>query len=387
MWGSRSPKLCFVAERQVGIGSAAQAIEPYIKALGHTWRDVTYVEEGGLVERLPLPGRARGTLRGFLQVSETLRRGPYDALLFLTHNPAVFHPMALRRWPTVLWTDVTPAQLDRQAAHYDHPLHGSRAIDAVKRAAVRATFQRARVLVGWSNWARRSFIDDYDVPPAKTRVIPPGIDLSRWQVPERASAAGRPRLLFVGGDFERKGGSLLLEVFRTHFRGRAELDLVTRDPVSPEEGVHVHRGLEAGSEPLLELYRKASVFVLPTQGDCFSIASLEAMAMGLPVVVSDVGGISDIVEEGMTGYLVPPRDGRCLREHLERLLGDPGAGAAMGRLGRARVEVRFDAKRCAESLVALLYEACGLRVRTEGSRVSDAPETASPTREGWNPST
>src|SRR5690606_21910776 len=174
------------------------------------------------------------------------------------------------------------------------------------------------------------FIDDYGVPPAKTRVIPPGIDLRRWRLPERAVRAERPRLLFVGGDFERKGGNLLLDVFRKHLRGRAELHVVTRDPVPAEDGVHVRRGLQAGSEPLLELYRKASLFVLPTQGDCFSIASLEAMAMGLPVVVSDVGGISDIVEVERSGFLMPPRDGRALREALERLAGDGNLRQQLG---------------------------------------------------------
>lgn len=373
MRGSSSPRLCFFAERQVGIGSAAQAIEPYVKALGHTWRDVTYVEEGGLVERLPLPRRGKGTLRGILQVSDTLRRGPYDALFFLTHNPAVFHPRALGRCPTVLWTDVTPVQLDRQAAHYGHPVHGSRVLEAVKRTAVQTAFRRARFVVGWSSWARRSFVDDYGVPLDKTRVIPPGIDLSRWHLPARGPGSGLPRLLFVGGDFERKGGSLLLDVFRKHFRGQAELHLVTRDPVSPEEGVRVHRGLQAGTEPLLELYRKASVFVLPTQGDCFSIASLEAMAMGLPVIVSDVGGISDIVEEGKSGYLMPPRDGRVLRESLERLLADPEARSAFGARGRERVETQFDARRCAERIVGLLHEAGGRDPRTSDAPASRAP--------------
>lgn len=350
---------CFFAERQVGIGSAAQAIEPYVRAAGHTWCDVTYVQEGGLVERLPLPGRGRGTLRGFLQVGRTLRRRPYDGLFFLTHNPAVLHPWALALCPTVLWTDVTPAQLDGQAEQYGHSVDRFESVYRLKRAAVRNAFRGARLVVGWSNWVRRSFMDDYGIAEGRTSVVPPGIDLARWQLAERRSAQGVPRLLFVGGDFERKGGRLLLEVFRAHFRDRAELDLVTRDPVPEEPGVRVHRGLRAGSPALMELYRCASAFVLPTQGDCFSIASLEAMAMGLPVLVSDVGGISDIVEPARSGFLVPPRDGRALREGLERLLSDPDLRIGFGRRGRELVETRFDAARSAETLLTLLRQAAG----------------------------
>jgi glycosyltransferase involved in cell wall biosynthesis len=160
--------------------------------------------------------------------------------------------------------------------------------------------------------------------------------------------------LFVGGHFERKGGRLLLEVFRNHLRGRAELDLVTRDPVPEEPGVRVHHGLTAESPELLELYRHASMFVLPTLADCFSIASLEAMAMRLPVIVSDVGGISDIVESGSSGYLIKPNDSSMLLAAIQPLLADPSLCEAFGARGRAIVEERFNAEKCADRLIDLL---------------------------------
>jgi glycosyltransferase involved in cell wall biosynthesis len=277
--------------------------------------------------------------------------------MFLTHNPAVFHPGVIRNTPTVLWTDVTPAQLDQQAEQYAHPVDRFAAIGRLKAALVRSTFHAARLCVGWSNWARQSFVNDYGLPEARTAVVAPGVDLPRWIAPLRGTQNGLPRLLFVGGNFDRKGGSLLLDVFRRSLRGRAELDLVTRDAVPEEAGVRVHRGLNAGSERLLALYRNASVFVLPTHGDCFSIASIEAMAMGLPVVVSSVGGISDIVEHERSGFLIPPKDGRALQGALDALLGDPARRASMGQHGRALAEQRFDAKKTAARLIELLATA------------------------------
>jgi glycosyltransferase involved in cell wall biosynthesis len=162
--------------------------------------------------------------------------------------------------------------------------------------------------------------------------------------------------LFVGGHFQRKGGDLLLDVFRAHLRGRATLELVTRDAIADEAGVRVHRGLTPESPQLRELYRDASVFVLPTRGDCFSIASMEAMATGLPVVVSDVGGIAEIVEEGRSGYLMPVNDGRALRESLERLLADAERRRAFGARGRELVNERFDAEKTARQLLEIMTE-------------------------------
>jgi glycosyltransferase involved in cell wall biosynthesis len=356
-----SSNFCIMTERQVGIGSAAAALEPYLRDRpGVEWTDVTYVEAGGLLERLPLPARARGTLRGYLQTRAALRRRHYDALFFLTHNPAVLQPGALRRTPTVLWTDVTPALLDEQAEQYAHAVSKSAALGAAKRAAVRHCFQHAALCVGWSDWARRSFVKDYGVAEERTAVVAPGVDLARWRVPEREPAT-LPRLLFVGGDFQRKGGDLLLDVFRQKLKGRCHLDLVTRDAVPEEDGVSVFRGLTAGSPALLERYRQASIFVLPTRGDCFSIASMEAMATGLPVVVSDVGGISELIAPGKSGFLTQPGDGTALATALEQLIADPERARAFGRAGRADVEQRFSAEKTAEALWSLLERAAFAR--------------------------
>jgi glycosyltransferase involved in cell wall biosynthesis len=351
-----SPRCGFFAERHLGIGSAASAIEPYVRRQLKNdcdWVDVTY-SQPGFLQRLPLPRQIVGAACGFLQTRTALSKGNLEALAFLTHNPAVLHQVAITQTPTLLWTDVTPSLLDKLAREYGHHVDLAWPVRALKRTLVRRTFHRAALCVGWSEWARRSFVTDYGVPEVQTKVVPPGIDLSQWRAPKRDVSQGRARFLFVGGDFVRKGGNLLLDVFRLRLRGRAELDLVTRDEVPEEEGVRVHRGLAAGSAQLMTLYRTATGFVLPTRADCFSIASLEAMAMGLPVVVSGTGGIPEIVKPGRTGYLVRPDDGNDLGKALEALLADPMRCTAMGLEARAHVEDRFDARKIADGLMALL---------------------------------
>jgi glycosyltransferase involved in cell wall biosynthesis len=144
----------------------------------------------------------------------------------------------------------------------------------------------------------------------------------------------------------------LLEVFRERLLGRAELDVVTREGVAEEPGVRVHRGLSAGSEALQRLYREADAFVLPTLADCHSIASLEAMASGLPVVTTRVGANPEIVEEGETGFLVEAGDAGALARALTALVDDAGRARAMGQRGRRRAERLFDARRTVDRLVA-----------------------------------
>jgi glycosyltransferase involved in cell wall biosynthesis len=342
-------RVCFFAERQVGIGSVAAVLERQARDrtdIDVTWRDVTYHRRGGLIERLPgLPAVAKSALRALQETSDGLRSGPFDALFFLTHNPAVLRPAALKGTPTCVWTDVTPIQLDRLAAAYDHRVTSSAIVRTIKHAAVAHAFRNSRRCLGWSDWARRSFVGDYGVPSERTAVVPPGIDVSLWEAPPRDPDSSRPlRLAFVGGHFERKGGRLLLDVFRRNFRGRCELSIATRDPIPEEPGVRVHRGLSAGSDGLRRLLRDADAFVLPTLADCHSIASLEAMASGLPVVLTRVGAGEEIVEDGRSGFVIPPGDNLALAGAIEALVADRHRTAAMGARGREIVLRNFDAR-------------------------------------------
>jgi glycosyltransferase involved in cell wall biosynthesis len=225
-------------------------------------------------------------------------------------------------------------------------------------------FRLARALIGWSRWTADSFIHEYGIPADRVHVVPPAVDTSVWQPVKRATWA-RPRLLFVGGNFERKGGRALLEAFTDlRLADRAELHIVTRDDVAESAGVFVHHGMENGSEALRQLYADADAFVLPTIADCFSIASIEAMAAGLPVVVSDVGGISDIVVDRETGFLLEPGDGRSLRAAIAALVDDAALRRRLGAAARKRAVRHFDARDSATRLLAI---ATDITARSRGA--------------------
>jgi glycosyltransferase involved in cell wall biosynthesis len=119
----------------------------------------------------------------------------------------------------------------------------------------------------------------------------------------------------------------------------------------------VHR-LGPGGE-LAELFAAADVFCLPTSVDAVPWAVLEAMASGTAVVSTDVGSIPELLAAGTdeaAGIVVPPGDPVALGAALDRLLDDPQLRAAMGKHGRERAEVHYDATRNTPRLIELLAD-------------------------------
>lgn len=253
--------------------------------------------ENGLIERLPfLQASQKGTLRSTLHALPVLR-SRYDAIWTQTLLPMVpamaVHAALRERYPAIIYTiDTTPALMDELTTlYYGRPQPGPRK-RRLRDALFRYGLERCTLVTPWSRWAARSFAGQYGVPEDRIRVIPPGIDIIAWSVAARDAATDRPlRLLFVGADFERKGGLLLLDVYRRHLRGRCELHMVTRDRVPEEPGVRVYAGFGPNDEGLRALYARCDALVLPTRADCFSLAALEAMASGLPVIICPMGGI------------------------------------------------------------------------------------------------
>jgi glycosyltransferase involved in cell wall biosynthesis len=114
-----------------------------------------------------------------------------------------------------------------------------------------------------------------------------------------------------------------------------------------------------------ELLATADLFVLSSRSEGLPLSILEAMAAGLPVVASSVGGVPEVVVDGETGYLVPPGDPRSLAGAIERLLDDSALRRRLGAAGRIRVAERFDlasAQRAHLDLYRTLLAGAGLPV-------------------------
>jgi glycosyltransferase involved in cell wall biosynthesis len=314
-----------------------------------------------------LPSSTRGTLRHVVG-TRPLFSADIDAIWSLLDIPLLpwLYTRNLRRRVALIYcTDSTPRQLRAFGSHYSHWGGRSDAKFRLREAAYAAYLRRASTVHAWTDWAARSLRSDYGVPESRIHVLPPGVDTSYWRPPAARREPKLPWVLFVGGDFERKGGELLLDVYRERLRGRCELHLVTRPgAVPPESGVHEHAGLHPNEPSLLRLYQSCDVMVIPTRADCFSMAGLEAMSSGLPVVTCPVGGVAELFTDGTEGYFVAPDDGQALAGALESLLERPSRRAEMGAAGRELVARRYDAQVNARRLIDIIDEVIARNRRT-----------------------
>lgn len=194
----------------------------------------------------------------------------------------------------------------------------------------------------------------------KCRVVPLGVDHERF-TPAPVPFDGPPTLVFVGRLRYYKGIGTLLQALAT--LPDVRLEIVGDGPMR-ERWEHQVGELDLNDRVrflgqvddarLPELYRQAHVFALPAnaRAEAFGQVLLEAMASGLACVTTDVGtGTSWVVEDGVTGLVVPPSEPERLAEALREMIDDPDRRLAMGHAGRARVEERFTQARMVQGVL------------------------------------
>lgn len=324
-----------------------------------TWIPIPF-EVGGIERFVPGYGgnwSVRASYRARARLAREHARRSFDVLFFHTQVTALFSLGLMRRVPSVISLDATPKNFDTVGAAYGHRPAGDGWLDSRKHGMNRDAFGAARALVAWSEWTAASLVADYGVPRQRIVVIAPGASAGYFAIGGRRSPTdpGRPvRLLFVGGDFVRKGGLRLLDAVRAARTRRAfELHVVTRDAVPPTPGVVVHHGVGPNSPELLALFAGSDVFVLPTLGECLSVALMEAAAAGLPIIATDVGALSEAAVDGRSALVVPPGEPVSLRIAIERLVDDVSIRARLGRGAHALARAKFDADRNNRAILEL----------------------------------
>ena len=234
-----------------------------------------------------------------------------------------------------------------------YPLYPDEMEKPVWRQRLRLAIDRWRVrrtdhFIPFSQWVADVLVRDCGAPEDRVHALHVGLDLDLWKAMPRAArpAGSRFRILFVGADFVRKGGSLLLDVFKERFSDKAELHLVTRQaPSDLPAHVHVHADYVPNDERMPALYASVDALVVPTTADVGPLwVFLEAMAMRLPIIGTDTGSNKELVIHGDTGLLVRIGDADDLAAAIETLRLDPAMRERMGAEGRRLVEERYSAR-------------------------------------------
>jgi glycosyltransferase involved in cell wall biosynthesis len=230
---------------------------------------------------------------------------------------------------------------------------------------LRRKLEAARFVTTVSEANRRYLADRLRLDGA-VRTIPNSVDLRRFDRRARAPDAGL--VVCVARLVEKKGHRDLIEACGL-LAGRGidlRLELIGDGPLrhaleraARRAGAPVRFHGALPHERTIEVYRRAAVFCLPcvvaSSGDRDGLPTsvLEAMALGAPVVTTDIPGLDEAVVDGVTGLIVPQRDPPRLADALGRLLTDPRFADRLGRAGRRRVERRFSLARSVSELQSL----------------------------------
>lgn len=255
--------------------------------------------------------------------------------------------------PSLLYVDCTHRQSAEQWPAWN-PLRGA----ALRRWYERETraYRQALHVFAFSRQTRDSLLADYGIAADRVSVVGGGINARRLPGPQPLRTSRPPTILFVGNDFERKGGHTLLEAFAA-VRERlpqARLLLVGEPPrIAPLPGVEVLGRLHDRGR-LLGLYREADVFCLPSTFDPFPLVLLEALAHGLPCVSTPTCGVPDVVTSGRNGVLVQAGDPIGLSRALLHLLENPWRANQIGAAGRRRVLETFTWERVVDRMAPVL---------------------------------
>ncbi len=309
-----------------------------------------------------------------------------------TWDCEAFALMASGDFPLILSLQTTLKTFLKSNAHLADSPDFMRDFGAPMMEAERLLFEKADGIHALSHVNAADIGADYDVqmPNDRLRVIPLGTEdwLAKKPSTEKSELAG-PHLLFVGRLEPRKAIDVVLEAARDVLTrhpgavldvvgddtlpwngGQTFRDIFEADPASVAIRDRVEFHGQVSDEELRSFYANCDVLVTPSRYESFGLMLVEGMMFSKVVIGARVGGMQEVVEDGVSGFLVEPGDPVDLANLLDRVLGDAELRAKIGQAARARYEERFTPERMAHSVVSFMNDVA-TRWMTDGPRGSN----------------
>jgi glycosyltransferase involved in cell wall biosynthesis len=299
-------------------------------------------------------------------LAEILSRSPSELVISIEPYPIAAMPPSV---PAVLVHDCTFASV---IGYYGDFSRLSRHSIEMCHRAYRQALDHASFAVFSSEWAANSAVNDYGMDINRVHVIEFGANLAETPAtPEvdgmvESRLRARPfRFLFVGVDWERKGGDDALKFIRLlrKMGVQATLDIVgceMRGGSESREFCTEHgfldKRISRDRQALVELYKAASFLLLPSIAECCACAFCEANAFGVPCISRDTGGVKQAIRPGINGFLLT-EDGKNmaeLAESVKAILDDEDAYRKISRTSRLEYEQRLNWDRFVERLLDVL---------------------------------
>jgi glycosyltransferase involved in cell wall biosynthesis len=262
----------------------------------------------------------------------------FDAIHFHTQVQAFCSTSIMQKVPSVVSIDMTAYQVAREYKS------GPSWTFTPNILMERRVFEAASHIITFSDWARNSVLSDHQISPDRVTTVHPGANLSLICGSD-VVLEKKLRILFVGNDFKRKGGGDLIDVFTIGGGGSAELHIMTNDAINFDHpDIKLYKGIKAYTQEWHDIFRNADVLVLPSYREAYGLVLQEAAAHGLALIGSNVGGIPEMIINGLNGFIIVPGDQSALADALRRLSEDNELLRNMRLASRDLAVKKFDAK-------------------------------------------
>ncbi|MHB8481160.1 MAG: glycosyltransferase family 4 protein [Nitrospiria bacterium] len=242
-----------------------------------------------------------------------IRCGNFDFLFFQSISFLLAFDFLIKKYPAAVAHDSTSI-LAQKLNYLEKPAFRVKMKGVLNNAIftpyLRKVIRNVDIFLPRTEWCANSLREDFAVSTEKIHVTLPPQDLSLFKPFFMKIGNDKPNLLFVGNDFERKGGDFLINLYEACLSDKANLTIVSNDAKLRERkfsaGIEVVQGLTPQDQHrLAEIFQRADIFVFPTRKEHLGIVLCEAASSGLALIATDVGGVSDVVKDGYNGYLMP----------------------------------------------------------------------------------